>query len=435
MRIIVCDILSRLRTSVKLTRSYCTTQTYVGCKSDEAPCKRLFNQKLFPEGISDYVTSEVLKFSPSIPVEEAITPPASWYSQPQFHTLDKASVFRKHWIPVGRVDQLKEPGQYIAGFITDDPYLVTRDETGKLQAFYNICRHHATLLVDDNSGTVSKFQCPYHGWTYTLSGRLAKATRLRGIKNFNAKNFGLIPLEVTTWGPLVFIKLSTDDTNSSDDLGVQLKEVKTRLDKMGLDNLRFVERRHYRVKCNWKVFIDNYLDGGYHVEYAHKDLAGLIEPKDYKTAVFDGFSIQSSSGNKGEKEGQDRIGSAVLFSHVYPNLFINRYGPWLDFNYTYPIDSENCEVVFDWYLEQDAMNELNSTEKEAKIAEDIRASEKVQDEDIVLCERVQKGLRSTSFEWGRYAPGVEQADHMFHVELATDYRDYLNNMKPEVVKQ
>lgn len=318
---------------------------------------------------------------------------------------------------------------FTSGFIADEPYLITRDETGQLQAFYNICRHHATLLMDDRSGRATNFQCPYHGWTYTLNGRLAKATRLRGIKNFSAKNFGLKPLAVSTWGPLIFINLSTDIQDRVEEPSVKLREVKNRLDQMGFDDLDFIERRRYNVNCNWKVFIDNYLDGGYHVEFAHKDLAVLLNGKDYKTEVFDGFSIQSSSGSAEQNVGQGRIGNAVLYSHVYPSLFINRYGPWLDFNYIYPRDSDNCEVVFDWYLEKDAMNELTPEDKLINISDSLKASELVQQEDMVLCERVQKGLRSTSFEWGRYAPGVEQADHKFHVEVANDYRLFITNMK------
>lgn len=314
---------------------------------------------------------------------------------------------------------------FFIGFLADEPYLVARDESGSLQAFYNICRHHATLLMDESSGKTTQFQCPYHGWTYTLTGRLAKATRLRGIKNFSAKKYGLVPIQVSTWGPLVFINLAEKNDKFCFNLNEKLSEVKGRLDKMGFEDLKFIERRIYNVKCNWKVFIDNYLDGGYHVEYAHTDLASLLDAKDYTTEVFDGFSIQSSSGSTGNNEGQERIGSGVLYSHVYPNLFINRYGPWLDFNYMYPIDEENCAVVFDWFLEKDAMSGLDTKQKYTKIAESIRASEQVQVEDILLCERVQKGLRSASYEWGRYAPGVEQADHKFHVELATDYQQFI----------
>lgn len=373
--------------------------------------------------------NEVSKFSSNVGVEEAITPPSSWYTHPQFFTLDKAAIFRKHWIPVGRLDQLQEPGQYITGFLADEPYLVTRDESGALQGFYNVCRHHATVLMDECSGKTSQFQCPYHGWTYTLSGRLSRATRLRGIKNFSAKNYGLKPIKVTTWGPLVFINMSPDENKSSIDFTNKLGEVKNRLDKIGFEDLIFIERRSYNLKCNWKVFIDNYLDGGYHVEYAHKDLASLLDAKAYTTEVFEGFSIQSSSGSTDNNAGQERIGSNVLYSHVYPNLFINRYGPWLDLNYTYPVDAENCIVVFDWFLEKKYLNELEEKQDVGKIAESIRASEQVQAEDITLCERVQKGLRSASYDWGRYAPGVEQADHKFHLELAEDYREFISLSK------
>jgi len=123
------------------------------------------------------IKDEVAKFDQTLPVERASTPPASWYKRSEFHELEKESIFARHWIAVGVKDNLQRPGDYITGYLGDEPYLVTVAEDGSIRAYYNVCRHHATLLMDDPQGHAKdlKFQCPYHGWTYGLDGRLTQA--------------------------------------------------------------------------------------------------------------------------------------------------------------------------------------------------------------------------------------------------------------------
>ena len=309
-----------------------------------------------------------------------------------------------------------------AGYLADEPYLITRTKDNAIKAYYNVCRHHATLLIDDPEGNASEFECPYHGWTYALDGRLTKAKRLKGIQDFSARNFCLKPIEVETWGPMVFIRLSEDGV----DLQQWLKPLLNTTQRMGFsEGLKFVERRKYKVACNWKVFIDNYLDGGYHVPYAHKDLASLLNANSYTIESFDGYSIQKSKGSEEKKDGCDRVGGEVLYAHIFPNMVYNRYGPWLDINYCFPIDATNCLVIFDWLLDEQICQSKSPEALRDYIEKDIMASEKVQHEDVWLCERVQKGLHSRSYEWGRYAPRVEHADHAFHVKLAYKYRKEL----------
>ncbi len=141
-------------------------------------------------------------FDTSIPIEEASTPPASWYQDPKYLTLEEEKVFRRRWHFVGRVDQVQKPGDYFAGQLLSDPYVVVRGDDGELRAFFNVCRHHAAVVAD-GEGCAKELTCPYHGWRYALDGRLRKAPRLGPAKNFNVAEFGLVPMHVTTWGPLV----------------------------------------------------------------------------------------------------------------------------------------------------------------------------------------------------------------------------------------
>ena len=182
-----------------------------------------------------------------------------------------------------------------------------------------------------------------------------------------------------------------------------LPELVTRLDDSGWERLVRKERRTYALQCNWKVFIDNYLDGGYHVPYLHPKLSSNLDLNAYRTELYDGYSIQSVSPSEAANQ---RLAGEAIYGWVYPNLMINRYGPMMDVNVVFPTGPESCRVVFDWYFEEDA--------DEPFVAAALKDSEKVQDEDIDICERLQRGMASMHFKPGPYAPRVEHGKFHFH---------------------
>jgi len=364
---------------------------------------------------ADRLQRELSRFDASLPIESAWTPPASWYQEPEFLRLERDAVFRDSWQAVGRVDQVRNPGDYFTGCLVDLPYVVLRDDQGTLRAFHNVCRHHAAEVCS-GSGQLNELSCPYHGWTYRLDGRLTRAPHLGRNDVFDRDRFSLKPAHVAAWGPLVFVYLGENPPP----LDPQLAELKRRLDAMGTDTLSFVASRSYDLKCNWKVYVDNYLDGGYHVAVLHKALAGQLDLDTYVTEVFDRFSIQSvrsPEAPRGEAGGDfaERIGAEALYAFVHPNFMLNRYGPILDTNWVVPLSQDTTRVVFDYYFletEGDAAREF--------IERSITASHRVQEEDIQICESVQRGLGSPAYDRGIYAPKIEKAAYAFHRTLAAE---------------
>ncbi|XP_010541097.1 PREDICTED: choline monooxygenase, chloroplastic isoform X3 [Tarenaya hassleriana] len=346
-------------------------------------------------------------------------------------------------------------------WLGDVEYLVCRDDNGKVHAFHNVCSHHASILAS-GSGKKSCFVCPYHvntmlelfliltrlimrkhmqfreifgravslyflflrilvlwqGWTYGLSGSLVKATRMTGIENFYSQEMGLKPISVAVWGPFVLLNMNQNTSNweefRNDDAVAKdwLGSSANILSQGGVDDsLSYICRREYTIDCNWKVFCDNYLDGGYHVPYAHKGLASGLDLNSYSTTMLERVSIQEcGGGSKAGEDGYDRLGSKALYAFIYPNFMINRYGPWMDTNLVIPLGPRKCKVVFDYFLEPFLK------EDESFIERSLEESERVQMEDIVLCENVQRGLESPAYVKGRYAP-VEEAMHHFHCLL------------------
>ncbi len=366
----------------------------------------------------DVLTRELASFDSRLPVEEASTPPASWYVRSEFLDLERAGVFRKNWLWAGRADQLRGPGDYLTGMILGDPYVVLRDGEGRLRAFYNVCRHHAARIAN-GSGTLESLVCPYHGWTYDLCGRLKSAPHMGAIRGFDRAAFGLAPVAVEEWGPWVFVALSGAARTLASDLAPLL----SRLEGTRFRDLRFVARREYTLRCNWKVFVDNYLDGGYHVAHLHKGLAGQLDLGSYRTELFERFSIQScgAAGDTGVNSDTDfsqRIGGGALYAWNHPNLMINRYGPMMDINVVLPLSHDRTQVIFEYYFQGGEGDGITSE----FVEKSLLASHTVQEEDVSICESVQEGLGSPAYDRGRYAPALEHGMHHFHRLLAADLR-------------
>lgn len=347
-------------------------------------------------------------FDPALPLERASTPPSSWYLDREVLALERESVFSRTWQAAARLDQLSAAGDYVAGEIAGEPYVVVRDGKDGLRAFFNVCRHHATCVAR-GAGNAERLVCPYHGWSYGLDGRLRSAPQLGRIEAFDRDAHGLIPMEVGSFGPLVFLRPRAGDASLCD----HLRPLDGRIDFAGL---RFVRRKRYEIDCNWKVFVDNYLDGGYHVSQLHRGLAARLDLADYATEIDGAVSIQSCRAGGGAAVAEDfeeRLGNGAVYAFVYPNFMINRYGPIMDTNWVLPLGPDRTLTIFDFYFE------AGVAEDPAFVERSLSASETVQQEDIEICESVQRGLGSSAFDRGRYAQ-MERAAHDFHCRLARD---------------
>ncbi len=351
-------------------------------------------------------------------IERATTPPSSWYKDAAFlNEVEANQTFRKHWLLVGRTDELLQDGDYLARTIMKQPLLIVKNSStttnSGYQAFFNVCRHHAAQICDEGKGHLDcskgqRFTCPYHGWQYNIEGKLTKAVKMKGCQEFSVKDFGLVSVPLAIVGPWIYVKFPTPGTQTTSTIHDDLPDlipIETMLQKSNYTDLIHLETRKYILNCNWKVFIDNYLDGGYHVPVAHKQLSSNLQLKDYKRYGYDNFYLQTCPPKEEPQQqdlAKDRLtGQEALYIYQYPNICINRYGSWMDTNIVWPIGPNQCEVIFDWYIHKDLVNQKDMIE------ESIKQSDVVQQEDIWLCDRVQAGIESWGYEVGRYAPELE----------------------------
>ncbi len=353
-------------------------------------------------------------YNPNTPLAEAWTIPAAWYVDPRIMDLERRTVFARSWQLVGRAEQVREPGQYITWELAGEPLLVVRGDDRVLRGFFNVCRHHAAAVMTAAEGETRNLRCPYHGWTYSLQGELRGTPDFAGVCNFDRAANGLVPIETAIWENWVFVKIERGGPSLESFLGADLIG---QMRSLGLENFHWMARRHYAFDCNWKVFVDNYLDGGYHVPYLHKGLDSVLDYSQYTIENGERFCLQSSpvvARGAEAQTGAVRKGDRALYYWVYPNFMINWYEGVMDTNLVIPRGVDRTEVIFDFYF-----TDVSERARERNLAS-IAVGERIQDEDVAICKSVQRGLGSRAYETGRLSVRREAGEHLFHQLLYAD---------------
>jgi phenylpropionate dioxygenase-like ring-hydroxylating dioxygenase large terminal subunit len=348
-------------------------------------------------------------------LEHASTIPAPWYLDTRIAGLEQERVFGRNWIAVGRADQVAGAGQYFTVELAGEPLVIVRGADGALRGFFNVCRHHAAAVMTASCGTAQHLRCPYHGWTYGLDGSLKGAPEFAGVCNFDRGANGLVPVRVAIWEQFVFVSLSEQAPGLVDFLG----DLPERVAPLGLANLHFFERKTYTLRCNWKVYVDNYLDGGYHVPHLHKGLNSVLDYKEYTIENRGRTCLQRSPMVSSEEHASfnaTRTGDRAYYYWLYPNFMINVYEGVMDTNLVLPVGAEACLVQFDFFFAD------VSEGRRAHNAESVAVSDRVQAEDLDICESVQRGLASRAYGAGRLSVRREAGEHLFHRLLAADLR-------------
>ncbi len=350
-------------------------------------------------------------FDPTLPLSRARTIPSAWYFDPDIYARECAKVFGDSWLMAARIDQLTQPGAFVTAEIAGEPIVVVRDEHGTLRAFHNVCRHRAAQVLNEPCGHVTRLRCRYHGWTYDLAGRLRGTPEFDGVEEFRKEDNGLVPLAVATWGPLVFVHQGAPTIPLAD----YLAPLPERAATLGIDHVKFAERREYELGCNWKVFVDNYQDGGYHVNTVHPGLAGALDYSKYRTENYGHGGVQVSPMKPSDDPTVNKVrtGATAYYWWIFPNLMINLYEGVMDTNLVLPLGPDRCRVVFDFYFSR-----TDGPEARQFIADSIAVAHQVQLEDVAVCDEVQRGLKSRTYDTGRFSVKRESGGYHFHQLLA-----------------
>ncbi|MES2305161.1 MAG: SRPBCC family protein [Gemmatimonadota bacterium] len=349
--------------------------------------------------------SLIFPFNPDI--HRAATIPARLYVDPVYLALEEEKIFGRTWQLVGRTAQVTESGQFATASIAQEAIVILRDKAA-LRGFHNICLHRAGPVAQ-GCGTRQTLQCKYHGWTYRLNGELLRAPEMESAEGFRPEEMRLMPVQVASWGPLVFANLDL----KAPPLEHFLEDIPARTERFHPDAMQFVMRKTWTIACNWKVYVDNYLEG-YHLPMVHPGLHKELDYDQYRVEPHRYWSLQhaplrpvtSADRRYLPSEGD----SDAQYYWLFPNVMLNVYQGQMQTNVVIPRGTDHCEVVFEWYSTQppdDATNDANWTRL-------VAFSDEIQAEDIEICEQVQQNLRSRSYDRGRYAPTRENGVHHFH---------------------
>jgi phenylpropionate dioxygenase-like ring-hydroxylating dioxygenase large terminal subunit len=342
-------------------------------------------------------------FQPDL--SRAFSIPARWYTDPAMLESEKTRIFGHTWQALGHSADVAEPGSYLAGNIAGEPVLVTRTKEGALRGFSNVCRHRGAVLAE-GSGEAASIKCPYHAWTYGLDGKLLGQPEFEGVLEWDRSQVCLPPFRAETWGPFVFVNQDLAAPPLAEVLGAIPEEIA----RIGckIDSLRFCRRRDYVIECNWKVYIDNYLEG-YHLPAAHPGLFRELDYQNYRVETFRYYSSQIAPIRPRQEEGEQRryefSGSdrSALYYWLFPNFTLNVYPDNLSSNLIVPLGPDRTLTVFEWFTPSGEVEQAT-----------VDFSDEIQKEDIRICESVQRGLRSQHYNQGRFSVKRENGVHHFH---------------------
>ena len=214
---------------------------------------RIFNQAFFAS-LADS----------TLPIEHAVTLPPECYTDRDFYEFEKAALFDREWLCVGRINWIEKPGDYFTTSIVGEPIVVARDLKGEIHAMSSVCQHRA-MLVAEGSGNARAFVCPYHHWTYGLDGKLVNAPAMGRTCDFHKPDLGLPTFRTELWNGFIFINFDADAAPLAPRLA-QIDEAIAGFDLASAEGPR--PGPAGKFPWNWKVMFENNNDG-YHANKLH----------------------------------------------------------------------------------------------------------------------------------------------------------------------
>jgi choline monooxygenase len=343
-----------------------------------------------------------------VDIAHASTLPAAKYFSAETYEKEKKNVFAATWQLLGHVHQAWKAGDYFTCDLLGEPLLIARGEDGILRGFHNVCRHRAGNPAT-GCGNRKLFRCGYHGWTYRLDGALLVTPEFDGVEDFDRSEFGLVPVRLEEWFNLIFVNLDGEAPPLQQSLG----QLQGQAEKFDFGAMKFFERRTYQMNCNWKTYIDNYLEG-YHVPSVHPSLNREINYGGYTVEPHSNYVRQwtpirgAKDGEGGERRYKTSQSDLTAdYFWIFPNWMLNCYPDNVSVNIILPLDAERTLAIFEWFLPEE---QLGSEAARKAVA----FSEEIQVEDVKICEIVQKNLHSSSYHSGRYSVKQEKGVHAFH---------------------
>lgn len=337
----------------------------------------------------------------------AKTLPARYYSDPELFRDELERFYCQTWTCAGRADQIPNPGDFFLREIAGESIIITRDHNYKVNAFYNVCRHRGTRMCTTSQGTFAgRIQCPYHGWSYGLDGRLLGAPHMD--ESFCREDYPLNRVHADLWDGHIFINLSADP----EPLGQQLADLPQKFANWRMAELRLYKRIVYDVKANWKLLILNYNEC-LHCPVLHPTLNKLTDYLGADNETPQPTYIGGAMGFKGGAETMSLDGRRrrdylpclteeehhkVCYYVIYPNLLLSLHPDYMMTHTLWPRAVDRTEIVCEWHFHPQEMAKPDFQGNDAVDFWDLTNKE-----DWAISELSQAGIKSRAYKPGPYS--------------------------------
>ena len=335
--------------------------------------------------------------------------PRDYYVSEDIYQQELEKVFARQWLSVGHVSLARNPGDYFVKQVGPESMIIARDETGKLHAFFNVCRHRGyRILADEEQGTRKNFPCPYHKWTYATDGCLMVAPGAQDGEDFSFADYSLHEARCDVWYGWIFVYLGEDEpVPLAEVLGPLSNEESLRA--IGSEQLKLAYRETYVMECNWKAVLENALEC-YHCGNAHPALAAICDFQQYydggslfaerdqhfplhegmETFSMDGKRVVAKPLGTAQDDGFT-TGFIVLPLFCGPVLFVDHA---VELEIT-PLDVGRAQMISEWYVHEDAVEGVDYDVN--KLIEIFHITNR---EDLALAKRNYQGIESARFTPG-----------------------------------
>ncbi|MFI5200206.1 MAG: aromatic ring-hydroxylating dioxygenase subunit alpha, partial [Candidatus Limnocylindrales bacterium] len=308
-----------------------------------------------------------------------------------------------------------------------EPLVIVRARDGVLRAFYNVCQHRGTAVVEEQCGKAVRFQCPYHAWIYDLDGKLIRAKHTEDLDDFSFDTFGLRPVRLAVWQGFVFVSLDPDGPELTDFLA----DLVPHWNRFDFGALRSAKQVRYEVGSNWKFIGENYSEC-YHCPGLHPqlnkltpyDLGGDYESEgpweggwmelagDAETMALEGGHRNGRPAIPGMTQIDER---RVYYYLLWPNTFISIHPDYVLVHRLVPLSVDKTIVICDWLFEPSTMAMPGFDATDAYDFWDLTNRQ-----DWHVCELQHRGTSSRSWVAGRFS-NQEASVHAFDLMIADRY--------------
>ncbi|KJK61939.1 Ring hydroxylating alpha subunit catalytic domain protein [Aspergillus parasiticus SU-1] len=344
--------------------------------------------------------------------------PASWYTAQEMYELERRAIFSRRWLFITHSSRLKEAGDWLRYEVAGFDFVINRDRQGNINAFHNVCRHRAYPVIEEEGcGNKKIIACRYHGWSYGLNGKLAKAPGYQELDGFDKEKNGLFRIHVKVdVNGFIWVNMDSKEVpevpweEHFEDVD---KQARYKENGINFEEYEFDHTYQMEGDYNWKILADNFNEC-YHCPTTHADIPAFLNLDSFDSDVKDGH-IQHHCKSTPE---QIQKGLNTASTYYFPNSSMTVTKHWMMVQKFLPKGPNHSTMAYEIWRHKDAK------EEDFRLINDMYA--RVMGEDKVLCNNAQKNLNRGVFVNGELHPKYEKAPLFFQStcrEVVTEHFD------------